>query len=68
MIQLLRQHAGRDERWTDRLRFIVHNADLTSDRGFFDFVLELLDEGVLDGLKGGIAVNSDFWTLAYGSE
>ncbi len=63
---LLRSHAGRDERWISRLRYIVQGADLTLDRTFFEFVIELIDDGVLDGLTGGIAVNSDFWSLGYG--
>ncbi|MDQ6791221.1 MAG: ATP-binding protein [Candidatus Dormibacteraeota bacterium] len=64
--RLLRHHAGRDEQWVGRLRFVVQNADLALDREFFELVLDLIDEGVLDGLTRGIAVNSDFWDLGYG--
>ncbi|HVC76344.1 MAG TPA: hypothetical protein VND96_07500 [Candidatus Micrarchaeaceae archaeon] len=64
--RVLRESAGRDEAWVNRLRFIVQGADLGLDRDFFEFVLDLIDEGVLDGLTAGIAVNADFWDLGYG--
>jgi len=64
--RVLRDNAGRDDAWVNRLRFIVQGADLGFDRDFFEFVLELIDEGVLDGLTAGIAVNADFWDLGYG--
>ena len=51
--------------WTQRLLFIMQWAESAAGRTFFDFFLLLLADGVLDKAKGPIAVNSNFFDLAY---
>ena len=63
---LLEPYVGQSAEWDQRLMFVVQWADLSVDRGFFELFLRLLATGALDGARGPIAVNSDFWSLGYG--
>lgn len=52
--------------WNNRIAFVVQWADLTLSRRFLDFFIRAIDCGALDGLRGPIAMNSDFWDLTHG--
>jgi hypothetical protein len=64
--ELLTPFVGASEEWNRRLLWLVQWADLTVDRSFLDFFLQLLETGAVDEARGPIAVNSDFWSLIYG--
>lgn len=66
--RLLESYVGVSAEWDQRLAFVVQWADLSVDRTFFDLFLQLLATGALDGARGPIAANSDFWSLGYGLE
>lgn len=66
--ELTEPFVGHSEQWTRRLVALTQWSDLAGDRRFFDFVLRLIDEGVLDDARGAIASNSDFWDVGYGLE
>ena len=63
--ELVEPYVGVSEDWNNRLVYIVQWANLHSGRRFLDLFLRLLDEGILDGARGLVAVNSDFWSLTY---
>lgn len=65
---LVGPYVGHSEAWNRRLVALAQWSDLASDRRFFDLVLRLIDEGVLDDARGAIASNSDFWDVGYGLE
>jgi hypothetical protein len=64
--RLLEPYVGMSAEWDRRLAAVMQWADLAADRSFFELFLRLLEAGTLDGARGPIAVNSDFWDLAYG--
>src|SRR5205085_2491548 len=59
--ELVEPFVGLSEQWNRRLVALAQWSDLGSDRRFFDLVLRLIDEGVLDDARGAIASNADFW-------
>ena len=61
----LTPYVDKSQDWNRRLWWLTSWAELGTDRAFFDFFLRLLHSGVLDDLRGPIAVNSDFWALVY---
>jgi hypothetical protein len=66
--ELVEPFVGSSEMWNRRLIALAQWADLGSDRRFFELVLRLIDEGVLDDATGAIASNADFWDVGYGLE
>lgn len=61
--ELLRPYVGAADAWRHRLATLV-SWSLTP--GLVDFAVELIECGEIDGARGPIAVNSDFWSLVYG--
>jgi hypothetical protein len=59
---LVRPYIGTTEEWSVRLRTLV-SWSLSS--GLVDLTTELIDKGQLDGIRGPISVNSDFWSMLY---
>lgn len=63
--ELLEPYADSGGDWPLRLRSIAEWSDHTDSRRFFDLVLRLIDNGVLDEARGPIASNSTFWSMFY---
>jgi hypothetical protein len=63
--ELVKPYVGASTEWNNRLVYIAQWADVSAGRRFFDLFLSLIDQGVLDGARGPITVNSDFWSLIY---
>ncbi|WP_285505065.1 hypothetical protein [Actinokineospora sp. NBRC 105648] len=61
--ELVRPYVGLPGEWKARLRGMVQWS-LRSD--LVDLAIELIGNGTLDDVRGGLAVNSDFWTVLYG--
>jgi hypothetical protein len=64
--ELLEPFIGASEEWNQRIAFVMQWSDLSNSRRFLELFLRSVDEGVLDGVRGPIAINSDFWDLSYG--
>jgi hypothetical protein len=64
--ELLEPKLDRSTEWNNRIAFVMQWADLTLSRPFLDLFLRAIDCGALDGLRGPIAMNSDFWDLTHG--
>lgn len=62
-MELVRPYIGVSAEWNQRLRAL---AQWSPTPGLAPLIVELLDEGLLDDVRGPIAVNSDFWSIAYG--
>ena len=65
LADLVTPYVGRSERWNRRLLYLARWGDAGAGRRYFELFLRLLEEGVLDDVRGPIAVNSDFWSLVY---
>jgi hypothetical protein len=63
--ELLRAHRTPGEPWTSYLRYVCRNGEVYHSREMFDLFLSLIDEGILDGLRPGFAVNDDWWSVLY---
>jgi hypothetical protein len=63
--ELVEPYVGTSEEWNKRLVYLAQWAELGAGRRFFDLFLSFIDRGILDGVRGPIAVNSDFWSLIY---
>lgn len=61
--ELLEPFVGASELWDKRLLVLVSWSRLGAGRRMFDLVLKMIDEGVLDELRGPVAANSDFWSV-----
>ncbi|KOX11920.1 hypothetical protein ADK67_48170 [Saccharothrix sp. NRRL B-16348] len=61
---LVRPYIGVSQEWNDRLRTMV---EWSLTPGLVDLTVELVTAGVLDEARGPIAVNSDFWSILYGT-
>jgi hypothetical protein len=64
--ELLEPNLNRSTEWNNRIASVIQWADLTLSRRFFDFFIRAIDCGALDGVRGPIAMNSDFWDLSHG--
>jgi hypothetical protein len=64
--ELLEPFIGASEEWNQRIGVVMQWSDLSISRRFLDMFLRSIDEGVLDGVRGPIAINSDFWDLSFG--
>ncbi|WP_148314482.1 ATP-binding protein [Sorangium cellulosum] len=62
---LLRKHRKSGDRWNQYLRHICRNGDVYHSREMFDLFLSLIDDGTLDGLRPGFAVNDNWWSVLY---
>ncbi len=51
--------------WRNRLILLMQWGDVSASRQFFELFLRLIDQGVLDEVRGPIAANSEFWNLIY---
>ena len=61
--ELVKPYIGSSDEWTLRLRFMV---EWFLSPGLVDLTVELLRLGLLDGARGPIAVNSNFWSIVSG--
>jgi hypothetical protein len=62
---LLEPKLGLSAAWDKRIAFVMQWSDMDINRRFFDLFLRAIDSGALDGIRGPVAVNSDFWDLSY---
>ncbi|HYQ68064.1 hypothetical protein [Actinophytocola sp.] len=58
--ELVRPYIGVSNTWNNWLRVMV-TWSLTP--GLVDLAVELIDRGLLDDVRGSIAINSDFWSI-----
>ena len=63
--ELVEPYVGESERWNARLLHLAVWGDWSLGRRFLELMLRMIDEGVLDGARGPMAVNADFWSLLY---
>lgn len=63
--ELLKSHVNESEDWNRRTAFVMQWSGLSGSRQFFNLFLRSIDEGILDGVRGPIVSNSDFWDLSY---
>ena len=63
--ELVEPYVGKSERWNSRLFHLAVWGDWSLGRRFLELMLRLMDEGILDGARGPMAVNNDFWSLLY---
>ncbi|ONF73868.1 hypothetical protein AVR91_0206385 [Amycolatopsis keratiniphila subsp. keratiniphila] len=61
--ELVRPYIGASEEWHRRLRVMV---EWSLSPGLVDLTVQLLERGAIDGARGPIAVNSDFWSIIAG--
>ena len=61
--ELLSPFIGMSKRWNDRLLWLAQLTDWGNGRPYFELMLRLIDESVLDRALGPVAVNDDFWSL-----
>lgn len=62
---LLRKHRKAGEPWNQYLRHVCRSGDVYHSREMFDLFLSLIDDGTLDGVRPGFAVNDNWWTVLY---
>ncbi len=63
---LLEPYADCGGAWPQRLRAVTSWSGRHTNRRFFDLVLRLVDNGVLDDARVPIAANGTFWLLFFG--
>ena len=63
---LLEPYVGSGGNWPQRLEMFATWADASRSRRLFDLILQLIQDGTLDGARGPIAENSTFWNIFYG--
>jgi hypothetical protein len=61
--ELVKPFIGSSDEWTRRLRSMV---EWFLSSGLVDLTVDLLRLGLLDGARGPIAVNSNFWSIVSG--
>jgi hypothetical protein len=62
---ILRKHRKAGQKWSDYLRHICRTGDVYHTREMFDLFLSLIDDGTLDSVRPGFAVNDSWWTVLY---
>lgn len=62
---ILEPYVGKSERWNSRLRHLALWGDWSQGRRYLEFMLQLIDVGILDDVEGALAANSDFWSHLY---
>ena len=60
--ELVRPHIGESEAWNRRLCSLI---EWSLNSQLIDLAVDLMDRGILDGARGPIAVNSDFWSVLW---
>ncbi len=65
VVTLLRQYRDLGEQWRQYLRHICRTGNVYHSREMFDLFLELIDDGTLDDVHPGFAVNDDWWSVLY---
>ena len=65
---LLEPYVGFGGNWPRRFEAFATWADASGSRRLFDLILQLIDDGTLDGARGPIAENSTFWGMFHGLE
>jgi len=63
--ELLEPYIDVSDAWQNRLIFLMQWADVGAGQRFFELFLRLIDNGILDDVRGQIVVNSEFWNLIY---
>ncbi len=63
---LLEPYADAPGQWPLRLRCCMESAQHENSRRFFDLLLRLIDNGVLDEARCRFAQNGTFWSMLYG--
>ena len=64
--ELLEPYADLGGGWARRLRSLMERAQHHTSRRFFDLLLRLVDNGVLDEARDRFATNGTFWSMLYG--
>ena len=59
--ELLSPFAGSSELWNNRLAILFTRSDVVASRDFFDFMLTLINTGVVDGLINPASGSHHFW-------
>lgn len=62
---LLRKYRKPSERWNQYLRHVCRFGSVYHSREMFDLFLSLIDDGTVEGLRPGFAVNDTWWTTLY---
>jgi hypothetical protein len=62
---LLEPRLGLSAAWNKRVAFVMQWSDMHLSRRFFDLFLRAIDLGALDGVRGPVVMNSDFWDLSH---
>lgn len=62
---IVEPYVGKSERWNSRLRHLALWGDWSQGRRYLEFMLQLIDVGILDDVEGALAANSDFWSHLY---
>jgi hypothetical protein len=63
--ELLEPKLDLSPEWNNRIAFVMQWADLSLSRRFFDLFIRAIDSGALDGVRGPVVSNSDFWDLSH---
>jgi hypothetical protein len=53
------------KQWKQYLRHVCRSGQIYHSREMFDLFLSLIDDGTLDGVRPGFAVNDSWWTVLY---
>lgn len=53
------------EQWKQYLRYVCRSGHVYHSREMFDLFLSLIDDGTLDGVRPGFAVNDSWWSVLY---
>ena len=64
--ELLEPYADLSGDWPHRLRSLMERIQQHASRRFFDLLLRLIDNGVLDEARDRFATNGTFWLMLYG--
>lgn len=62
---LLQKHRKSDQSWRQYLIHIVRTGNVYHAPDMFALFLSLIDDGTLDGVRPGFAVNDDWWSALY---
>ncbi len=62
---LLAQHRKATETWRNYLRHVCRGGGVYHSQAMFDLFIDLIDDGTLDGVRPGFAVNDDWWMVLY---
>ena len=63
--ELLNIYRRPGEVWSSYLRAVCRLGEVFHSRRMFDLFLSLIDDGTLEGLRPGFAINDDWWSVLY---